>query len=67
MPKSKTTCKLPNFEVPTFDGTDFESFLKRLTRFFRLTNLTSSSDQIKKGLDSDNVQQKEADSVREPL
>ena len=40
--------KLPSIPAPTFDGSDFEGFLKKMTRFFRLTGLDHGTDQQKK-------------------
>ena len=42
------TTRLPNFELPIFEGKNFQEFLKRLARFFRLTGLENAPEQLKK-------------------
>jgi hypothetical protein len=42
------TIKSPLLPAPQFDGTDFDTFLKRLCRFFRLSGMENAPDQTKK-------------------
>ena len=44
---TQATAKLPNAELPKFDGTDLEDYCKEFLRFFRLTGMMEGEDQIK--------------------
>jgi hypothetical protein len=46
-PQHAPTTKLPSIDLPKFDGSDFEEFLKRYERWLRLSGLRNENDQVK--------------------
>jgi hypothetical protein len=45
--KDTFSAKLPAIPLPTFDGSDFENFLKEFERWLRLSGIQESPDQLK--------------------
>lgn len=43
----QANAKLPNAELPKFDGSDLEDYAKEFLRFLRLTGTIDSDDQVK--------------------
>ena len=44
----KFSSKIPQTELPKFDGKELEQFLKKFARYFRISGLNNASEQLQK-------------------